>query len=112
MVQLSIALRSRSYAHFHEGYASSIAGGLTTALILPGSANAIGVYLIDIIQSVPAHSLLLLGGQAFVIKLRPTSERSSSAMLLEPPFNLNRTREGDQPLRWRHMKYETDFRSN
>ncbi|KAJ7833912.1 hypothetical protein B0H13DRAFT_2370146 [Mycena leptocephala] len=41
-------------------------GGVTTAQILPGSANNIG-------------------GQAFLIKLRPTAEHSASAMLLDPP---------------------------
>ncbi|GJE95461.1 carbohydrate esterase family 9 protein [Phanerochaete sordida] len=81
-------LRSLDGLNTHdEGYASSVAGGLTTALILPGSANAIG-------------------GQAFVIKPRPTVERSPTAMLVEPPFNLNRSHENDgSPPRWRHMKH-------
>lgn len=46
------------------------------------------------------------GGQAFVIKLRPTTERSPSSMLLEPPFSFNGS--GIDPLsppRWRQMKY-------
>ncbi|EIM86583.1 composite domain of metallo-dependent hydrolase [Stereum hirsutum FP-91666 SS1] len=70
-----------------EGMKLAIAGGVTTSLILPGSANAIG-------------------GQGFVIKLRPTEERSTSAMLLEPPFEYNGT--GVYPSeypRWRHMKH-------
>lgn len=83
-------LRSLDGLNTHdEAYRLSISGGLTTAVILPGSANAIG-------------------GQAFVIKLRSTSERSPSAMLLEPPHNLlvNGTASSTEPppLRWRQMK--------
>ncbi|KAF8904152.1 hypothetical protein CPB85DRAFT_1225892 [Mucidula mucida] len=78
-------LRSLDALNTHdESYRLAIAGGLTTALVLPGSANAIG-------------------GQAFVIKPRPTAEKSSSSMLLEPPFHLNGS-EYDPP-RWRQMKH-------
>lgn len=67
-------------------YELTAAGGVTTALILPGSADAIG-------------------GQAIVIKLRPTSERSTSAMVLEPPYNINTSfPDPNLPFRWRHMK--------
>ncbi|KAJ7220031.1 hypothetical protein GGX14DRAFT_585165, partial [Mycena pura] len=70
-----------------DGYRLAIAGGLTTSLILPGSANAIG-------------------GQAFVIKHRPTTERSSSSLLLEPPYGLNGSEvDCSIPPRWRHMKH-------
>ncbi|KAJ6469481.1 hypothetical protein C8R45DRAFT_432289 [Mycena sanguinolenta] len=70
-----------------DAYRLSISGGVTTANVLPGSANAIG-------------------GQAFVIKLRPTAERSSSAMLLEPPFSINGTHvDPFQRPRWRQMKH-------
>ncbi|KAF7334286.1 Carbohydrate esterase family 9 protein [Mycena sanguinolenta] len=70
-----------------DAYQLSISGGVTTANVLPGSANAIG-------------------GQAFVIKLRPTAERSSSAMLLEPPFSINGTHvDPFQRPRWRQMKH-------
>ncbi|KAI5900749.1 uncharacterized protein SCHCODRAFT_02483778 [Schizophyllum commune H4-8] len=81
-------LRSIDGLNTHdESFKLGIAGGLTTALILPGSANGIG-------------------GQAFVIKLRETEERSPSAMLLEPPFGLNGSQVGaDGPPRWRQMKY-------
>ena len=48
---------------------------------------------------------MYIGGQAFVIKLRETEERSPSAMLLEPPFGLNGSDVGDIPPRWRQMKY-------
>ncbi|KAI0949512.1 hypothetical protein AcW1_009102 [Taiwanofungus camphoratus] len=81
-------LRSLDGLNTHdEGYALVAAGGVTTALILPGSANAIG-------------------GQAFVIKLRPTEERSPSSMLLEPPFGYNGSEiDPSLPPRWRHMKH-------
>lgn len=48
----------------------------------------------------------VIGGQAFLIKLRPTAERSPSAMVLEPPYTLNGTADRDPslPPRWRHMK--------
>ncbi|KAH9918644.1 uncharacterized protein B0H18DRAFT_1030145 [Fomitopsis serialis] len=63
-----------------------MAGGVTTSLILPGSANAIG-------------------GQAFVMKLRPTKERSPTSMLLEPPYSLNGTNvDPSVSPRWRYMK--------
>ncbi|KAJ3788928.1 hypothetical protein GGU10DRAFT_409044 [Lentinula aff. detonsa] len=64
-------LRSLDSLNTHDdAYQLSIAGGVTTVVVLPGSANAIG-------------------GQAFVIKLRPTKERSPSSMLLDPPFTFN-----------------------
>ncbi|KAJ7242763.1 composite domain of metallo-dependent hydrolase [Mycena haematopus] len=70
-----------------EGFALAVAGGITTSLILPGSADA-------------------MGGQGFVIKLRPTNERSSSALLLEPPFGINGSEvDYNVPPRWRHMKH-------
>ncbi|KAG5648502.1 hypothetical protein DXG03_003113 [Asterophora parasitica] len=81
-------LRSLDGLNTHdEAYRLSISGGVTTSVVLPGSANAIG-------------------GQAFVIKLRPTAERSSSSLLLEPPFSLNKsdTEHSSRP-RWRQMKH-------
>lgn len=58
-------LRSLDGLNSHdEAYRLSIAGGVTAANVLPGSANAIG-------------------GQAFPMKLRPTKERSVSSMLLD-----------------------------
>ncbi|KAJ6469475.1 hypothetical protein C8R45DRAFT_1055168 [Mycena sanguinolenta] len=81
-------LRSLDGLNTHDdAYRLSISGGVTVANVLPGSADAIG-------------------GQAFVIKLRPTAERSSSAMLLEPPFSLNGTHvDPFQRPRWRQMKH-------
>lgn len=81
-------LRSLDGLNTHDfSYPLSIAGGVTTSLILPGSANAIG-------------------GQAFVIKLRRTAEGTPTSMLLEPPFILNDTipQQGGY-FRWRHMKH-------
>ncbi|ESK86826.1 carbohydrate esterase family 9 protein [Moniliophthora roreri MCA 2997] len=76
-------LRSLDGLNTHdEAYRLSISGGVTTAVVLPGSANAIG-------------------GQAFPIKLRQTSLKSSSSMLLEPPFDVNGTRILG---RWRQLK--------
>ncbi|KAJ7510331.1 hypothetical protein B0H11DRAFT_1958549 [Mycena galericulata] len=81
-------LRSLDGLNTHdEGFKLAAAGGITTSLILPGSADA-------------------MGGQAFVIKVRPTEERSSSSLLLEPPFGLNGSAvDFDVPPRWRHMKH-------
>lgn len=70
---------------YDEAFKLSVSGGVTTSLVLPGSADAIG-------------------GQAFVIKLRPTAEGSPSSLVLEPPFSLNGTNPTDAP-HWRHMKH-------
>ncbi|KDQ21358.1 hypothetical protein BOTBODRAFT_25793 [Botryobasidium botryosum FD-172 SS1] len=81
-------LRSLDGINTHDdSYKLSVAGGVTTSLILPGSAGAIG-------------------GQAFAIKLRDTAEGSTSSKLLEPPYTLD-GRHVDPSVRprWRHMKY-------
>ncbi|KAI0074162.1 carbohydrate esterase family 9 protein [Panus rudis PR-1116 ss-1] len=70
-----------------EAYKLSVSGGVTTALVLPGSANAIG-------------------GQGILIKLRPTPERTPTGMLLENPYSTNITEyDPSQGLRWRQMKH-------
>ncbi|KAJ6577402.1 carbohydrate esterase family 9 protein [Mycena capillaripes] len=81
-------LRSLDGLNTHDdSYPLSIAGGVTTALILPGSGNAIG-------------------GQAFAIKLRKTQERSSTSMVLEAPYQINSSfPDPALPPRWRHMKH-------
>lgn len=81
-------LRSLDGLNTHdESYQLAVAGGVTTSLILPGSANAIG-------------------GQAFVMKLRQTAERSPTSLLLEPPIGINGSAIGyDTPPRWKHMKH-------
>lgn len=43
------------------------------------------------------------GGQAFTIKLRKTAERTSTSLLLEPPFQINGSAH-DGPPRWRYLK--------
>ncbi|KZT52269.1 hypothetical protein CALCODRAFT_476127 [Calocera cornea HHB12733] len=82
-------LRSLDGLNTHDmAYGLSISGGVTSALVLPGSADNIG-------------------GQAFMIKLRPTKERSSNAMVVEPPYGLWNGTDVDPeaPVRWRHMKH-------
>ncbi|KAL0956500.1 hypothetical protein HGRIS_002644 [Hohenbuehelia grisea] len=81
-------LRSLDGLNTHDdSYRLSVSGGVTTALVLPGSANAIG-------------------GQAFLIKLRPTAEKTPSSMLLEPPYQINSSfPDPEKPLHWRHMKH-------
>lgn len=69
-----------------DAFELAIAGGVTSSLVLPGSGNAIG-------------------GQAFMMKLRKTTERSPTSMIIEPPHTLNgSSADPDGPLRWRHMK--------
>lgn len=80
-------LRSLDGLNTHdEAYRLSVSGGVTTSNILPGSADAIG-------------------GQAFTIKLRPTKERSTSSLVLEPPFSVNGTEDYTSRPRWRQMKW-------
>ncbi|KAG6333388.1 hypothetical protein ID866_5706 [Astraeus odoratus] len=81
-------LRSLDGMNTHDdSYALSIAGGVTTSLVLPGSDTAIS-------------------GQAFTMKLRPTKERSSSSLLVAPPYGLNGSDiDYSIPPLWRHMKH-------
>ena len=91
-------LRSLDALNTHdESYRLAAAGGVTTSLILPGSANAIGRCYITFILVRFDILTSSIGGQAFVIKTRPTKEGSPTSMLLEPP-NSNNTHH------WRHMK--------
>ncbi|OJT07645.1 hypothetical protein TRAPUB_1485 [Trametes pubescens] len=70
-----------------EAYRLSASGGVTTALVLPGSANAIG-------------------GQGAVIKLRPPTDRSPTGMLLESPYETNTTvYDPTTHFRFRQMKH-------
>jgi imidazolonepropionase-like amidohydrolase len=96
-------LRSLDGLNTHDdAYPLSIAGGVTTALILPGSGNAIGKsYTALRVQ----HSKTETGGQAFAIKLRKTQERSTTSMVLEAPYQINSSfPDSALPPRWRHMK--------
>ena len=66
-----------------------IAGGVTSSLILSGSAVGIG-------------------GQAFVAKFRPTTSNSASSRLVEAPFDYRpggKTTSKRISQHWRHMKH-------
>ncbi|KDR83960.1 hypothetical protein GALMADRAFT_236481 [Galerina marginata CBS 339.88] len=84
-------LRSIDGMNTHdEGYELAMAGGVTSVQVLPGSSNAIG-------------------GQAFIVKLRKTKDRSASSMIVDPPDNLNipasaPSSDAYTTFRWRHMK--------
>ncbi|KJA17916.1 hypothetical protein HYPSUDRAFT_45759 [Hypholoma sublateritium FD-334 SS-4] len=80
-------LRSIDGLNTHDAaYELAIAGGVTTAQVLPGSANNIG-------------------GQSFVIKLRSTAERSATSKVIEPPLSLTHSSNTTEYIRWRHMKH-------
>jgi len=101
-----VAAHMRSVDGFNthdESFRLVLAGGVTTAQILPGSQNNIG-------ELVESHSRVNTqvspGGQAFIIKTRSTRERSPSSMALEPHHSYNGSKlEAGSPPRWRHMKY-------
>lgn len=81
-------LRSLDGINTHDlAYKRSMSGGVTSSLILPGSANNIG-------------------GQAFVIKLRNVKGNTPDEMVVEMPYNVlgeEHWKAGDPP-RSRHMK--------
>lgn len=97
-------LRSLDGLNTHDdSYPFSVAGGVTTSLVLPGSANAIGESRRSFVHTDSWKSPT--GGQGFVIKLRETKEKSPSSMVLEPPFHINTSFPNPNlPLRWRHIK--------
>ncbi|GLB33967.1 putative amidohydrolase [Lyophyllum shimeji] len=68
-----------------DSFELAIAGGVTSAQVLPGSGNAIG-------------------GQAFVIKLRKTSEGSPTSMIIEPPDTFTGSKSRNDKIRWRYLK--------
>ncbi|KAI0776137.1 composite domain of metallo-dependent hydrolase [Trametes elegans] len=80
-------LRSIDGFNTHDkAFRLAIAGGVTTVQMAPGSENAIG-------------------GQAFMVKLRRTPERSPTSMVVEPPPALNGSAPNpDLPPQWRHLK--------
>lgn len=59
-----------------------MAGGVTTAQILPGSANNIGGCSTTLL-GVYLDLSCCIGGQSFVIKLRPTAERSPTSKVIK-----------------------------
>ncbi|KAI0342081.1 carbohydrate esterase family 9 protein [Trametopsis cervina] len=70
-----------------DSFQLSVSGGVTTSLVLPGSANSIG-------------------GQGVLIKLRRTAERSPTSLLLENPYSTNTTDyDPKKAFRWRQMKH-------
>ncbi|KAF5347941.1 hypothetical protein D9756_010123 [Leucocoprinus leucothites] len=80
-------LRSIDGINTHDrAFELTVSGGVTTVQVLPGSANNIG-------------------GQAFIIKLRPTSEKSTISKVLEPPQTLITPSSNVSHLHWRHMKH-------
>ncbi|KAJ3553781.1 hypothetical protein NP233_g12570 [Leucocoprinus birnbaumii] len=87
-------LRSIDGLNTHDqAFELTVSGGVTTAQVLPGSANNIG-------------------GQAFVIKLRSTSEKSVISKVLEPPQTLITPSSNVTHLHWRHMKSVFNFISH
>ncbi|PPQ64627.1 hypothetical protein CVT24_008364 [Panaeolus cyanescens] len=82
-------LRSIDGLNTHDdAFELAMAGGVTSVQVLPGSSNAIG-------------------GQAFIVKLRKTKDRTPSSMIVEPPYNLKASGGASDdlaPFRWRHMK--------
>lgn len=87
-------LRSLDGMNTHDfALKRSISGGVTSAMILPGSANNIG-------------------GQAFIIKLRETREGTPESKVLEMPYNVKTAgvewKRGEPP-RVRHMKMGQSF---
>ncbi|KAK7444035.1 hypothetical protein VKT23_015432 [Stygiomarasmius scandens] len=81
-------LRSVDGINTHDlSYYLTPAGGVTTAQVLPGSANNIG-------------------GQAFLIKMRQSGKEGSvREMVLEPPRGLFDNDREDDYIPWRHMKH-------
>lgn len=82
-------LRSLDGFNTHDdAFNLSIAGGITTMLVLPGSAGNIG-------------------GQAFTFKPRWTAENTPQSMQVEPPFVISNKGDGgwERTNAWRHIKH-------
>lgn len=84
-------LRSLDGFNTHDAaFNLSIAGGITTMLVLPGSAGNIG-------------------GQAFTFKPRWTDENTPQSMQVEPPFVISPGKNGsaswERTGAWRHIKH-------
>jgi hypothetical protein len=78
-----------------------MAGGVTSAQVLPGSKNAIGLRYF-VVQG--NGTSLSSGGQAFIVKLRKPRDRSASSMIVEPPYNFNGPGGDYTTTRWRHLQ--------
>lgn len=84
-------LRSLDGFNTHDdAFNLSISGGITTMLVLPGSAGNIG-------------------GQAFVFKPRWTYENTPQSMQVDPPFIISNEGNGtwERTGTWRHIKHAT-----
>lgn len=100
-------LRSIDGLNTHDdSFELAMAGGVTSVQVLPGSNNAIGALV-----CAPSNSnldfVVQTGGQAFIVKLRRTKDRTPSSMIVEPPYNLKIPGAASDvltPFRWRHMK--------
>lgn len=82
-------LRSLDGFNTHDqAFNLSIAGGVTTMLVLPGSAGNIG-------------------GQAFTFKPRWTNENTPGSMQVDPPFVIDPHGNGtwERTGNWRHIKH-------
>lgn len=104
--QTPVASHMRSIDGFNthdESFRLVLAGGVTTAQILPGSQNNIGELVRG--SRCRVNAQISSGGQAFIIKTRRTRERSPSSMALEPhhSYNGSKIEPGTSP-HWRHMK--------
>ena len=99
-------LRSIDALNTHDAaYAYALAGGVTAVQVLPDSGhNAIGTHRASRLPVQCIDQLFTLpGGQAFMIKLRKTSQRTPTSMVVEPPYQLNGTRPDPYAPRWRHL---------
>lgn len=100
-------LRSIDGFNTHDdSFELAMAGGVTSAQVLPGSANAIGKYILN--ETTVYYidlSTNFLGGQAFMVKLRKTAEKSPFSMIVEPPHSLDGTESSFEHFRWRHLQY-------
>lgn len=84
-------LRSLDGLNTHDAaYKLIVAGGVTTSLVLPGSADAIG-------------------GQAFVFKFRPDASKAPSAMLVEPPYEIGTDGNWTRLVKPTRKKYRIRF---
>ena len=74
---------------------------------------AVEMPLVNFAQLDVTFALLtdLAGGQAFMIKLRKTTEGSPTSMVIEPPHELLGKDPNPEKLSWRYLKYEQSFAS-
>lgn len=89
-----------------DAFKLAIAGGVTSVQVLPGAANNLGekLRLSEVVYVLMISFPCILGGQAYIVKLRTTSERSSLSMVVEPPQALNISDlNSSRPSYWRHM---------